>query len=409
MRRLDEAMTVLIERRRAEGPDQLIDALSRRLAGEDEVILLPRRPDRSTPRTQSRWRGLLIAVGALAAVFLMAAPILWLRGGDETTSVGSAPASVAADAVTATVAPTTILTPTSVIASHLEPAPVQLGGAIGFSQSGDTLWARDDVGGVAGYRDGTWRALPPLPDAVRDVAGTLNGPVWAVSDRDLWRFEDGDWQTLPRGDELPIDLGIDVARVEMDADGIVWVLAGADLYRWDGFEMEQLGSRPDETILDDFVVAGDGTIWGARSNIFFPQLDRLVRFDPDTGAWVSVRPLGGIEDLPASVAITPGGKLWVALTDSEGELVLAYLDMATGTWATHRLPRQGSDMIADEEIVWLQSTPELIRFDGETIAEFSPGGWLDNIGLGNDGTLWVTIRYEDNGMYRLVIEDEPIE
>ena len=66
-------------------------------------------------------------------------------------------------------------------------------------------------------------------------------------------------------------------------------------------------------------------------------------------------------------------------------------------------------MVADDEVVWLQSTPELIRFDGETAVEFSPGGWLDNIGLGNDGTLWVTIRYEHNGIYRLVIDDEPIE
>ena len=124
---------------------------------------------------------------------------------------------------------------------------------------------------------------------------------------------------------------------------------------------------------------------------------------------MSVRPLGGIEDLSASVAITPGGNLWVALTDTEGELVLAYRDVATSRWATHRLLREGGDMIADEEVVWLQSTPELIRFDGQTLAVFSPGGWLDNIGLGNDGILWVTIRHEDNGIYRLVIDEESIE
>ena len=38
---------------------------------------------------------------------------------------------------------------------------------------------------------------------------------------------------------------------------------------------------------------------------------------------------------------------------------------------------------------------------------FSPGGgMLDNLGLGNDGTVWVTIRYERNGVYRLVIDEK---
>ena len=51
MRRLDEAMSDLIERRRAEGPDHLIDALRRRLAGEAEVIALPRRTVMDSART----------------------------------------------------------------------------------------------------------------------------------------------------------------------------------------------------------------------------------------------------------------------------------------------------------------------------------------------------------------------
>jgi hypothetical protein len=408
MGRLDEAMSDLIELRASEGPDHLIDALRRRLAGDAEVIPLPRRAHVDTSRVRITRRGPLIAAGALAAALLLAVPILWLGGSDETASVDPAPVPTTVAPPTTTAIPLTTAIQTTVLASHLEPAPLQLGDGIGFSQSGDTLWAWDGEGGVAGYRDGLWQTLPPLPDAVRDVAGTLNGPLWAVTDRGLWHLEDGEWQNISQ-EALPVDLGIDVARVEVDGTGTVWVLAGADLYRWDGIEMTQLGSDPEETILDDFVVAQDGTIWGGRSNFYFPELDRLVRFDLDTGAWVSVRPLGSIEDLPASVAITPSGNLWVALTDAEARPVLASLDMATGEWATHRLHQGGFDIVAGEEVAWFQSTSELFRFDGETLAEFSPGGWLDNIGLGNDGTLWVTIRYEHNGIYRLVIDEEPIE
>ena len=260
MRRLDEAMSDLIERRRAEGPDYLIDVLRRRLAGEAEVIVLPERTDVDRPRTRSLGRGPLIAVGALVGALLIAVPILWLGGGDES-SVGATPAPTVAALPITTVAPATTITPTTVLASHLEPAPLQLGDEIGFSQSGDTLWAWDGEGGVAGYCDGAWQTLSPLPDAVRDVAGTLNGPVWALTDGSLWYLEDGDWRTLPQEAALPIEMGIDVARVEVDATGIVWVLVGADLYRWDGIEMTQVVSAPDGSILDDFVVAGNGTIW----------------------------------------------------------------------------------------------------------------------------------------------------
>jgi len=407
MRRLDEAMSDLIDRRRADGPEDLIDALRRRLAGETEVIVLPGRTDSDKRGIRSLRRGPLIAVGALVAVLLMAVPILWLGGGDEATSLGAAPAPTLAAPPTTTVPPATTVTPTTVLTSHLEPAPLQLGDEIGFSQSGDTLWAWDGEGGVAGYRDGAWQTLRSLPAAVRDVAGTLNGPVWAVTDRSLWYLEDGAWRTLPQEGVLPSDSGIDVPRVEVDAAGIVWVLAGADLYRWDGIEMTQVVRAPEGSIVDDFVVAGDGTVWGARSNIYHPELDRLVRLDLGTGAWVSVRPLGGIEDHPASVAITPGGHVWVALTDTEGMPALAYLDNGTGKWAVHRVPRKGFDIVAGEDSVWFQSSSELFHFDGETIAVFSPGESLDNIGLGNDGTLWVSIRYERNGVYRLVIGQEP--
>jgi streptogramin lyase len=419
MRRLDEALSDLVARRQAEGPDHLIDTLRRRLTGEAEVITLPGRPDLDTARTRSRWRGPLIAAGALAAALLIALPILWLEGGDQTTSADGASAPTATAPPPTNVAPTTTVVPTTpVLSSHLEPALLQLGDEIGFSQSGDTLWARDGDGRVAGYRDGEWQALPSLPDRVSDVAGSIDGPVWAVTKSSLWYLDDGEWQTLPEEMALPEELEIELEKVEVDrATGVVWVLSGADLYRWDGIEMSRASKAGSsrEGILDEIVVAGDGTIWGARSNFYFPWMDRLARFDKDVGAWVSVRPLGGTQDLPAAIAVTPGGNLWVELPDPEAlqsdptGFALVHLDTTTGEWTTYRLPRGGGDVVADDGVVWFHGDgfSDLIRFDGKTIAVFSPGGWVDNLGLGNDGTLWITIRYERDGVYRLVIDEEP--
>jgi len=434
MRRLDEALSDLVEGRRADGPDHLIDALRRRLAGEAEVVALPMRTDIDTTRTRSRWRGPLIATAALAAALLIALPILWLGAGDETNSTDRAPAVAATTEPSTTVAPSTTLTPattvtpmitvtpaTTVLPSHLEPAPLQLGDEIEFSQSGETLWAWDEDGRVASYRDGVWQTHRPLP-GLGDIAGTRDGAVWAVTTgntENLWYLEEGDWRVLPSAVTF---LGPETDLVEVDsATGAVWVLSGGRLSRWDGVGMShysQAGSSPERT-LDDIFIAGDGTIWGARANPYHPEDDGLVRFDEDTG-WVSVRPLGGTEDLPASIAITPGGNLWVRLPDPAAPqldptgFVGVYLDTVTGEWTTYRLPDGSGGVVADKgvvwadgEVVWWQQS-DLFRFDGHTIAVFAPGGgMLDNLGLGNDGTVWVTIRYERNGVYRLVIDEKP--
>ena len=404
MRRLDEALSDLVESRQADGPDYVIDALRRRLAGEPEPVAVPRRTGMDT--AANRWPGPLIAATAVVAALLIAVPILWLRPGDDTTSAGQAPVTTTSLTPATTMLPTpTVVATTTAASSRLEKAPLQLGDEIAFSQSADTLWARDGEGNIAGYRDGVWQAIPALPAAASDVAGTLDGPVWAVASNDLWYLEDGAWRALPEA------RSVEPENVELDGDtGIVWMLSPAGLYMWDGMGVSLAGSLPNGVILDDFVVAGDRTIWAARNNFYLPWMDRLVRFDESTGTWVSVRPLGGTDDLPATVAVTPGGDVWVATRSPESApvpsaLELAYLDTAIDRWVTYRLPGgPASDIVADDEVVWFKQK-DVARFDGEAMTVFSPGGTLDNLGLGNDGTVWVTIRYERNGLYRLVIDE----
>lgn len=357
----------------------------------------------------------VVATAAVLVILVLIGGAGWLlsTGGAE---VGDAPLpSSTSEATSTTVTLTTTVVPIpTLLSSHLEPTNLHMGDEIGFSQSNGMLWARDEDGNIAGYRDGAWQALPKLPDRVHDVAGTITGPVWAVTDSNLWYFEDGEWQTLSNPIERPIE-----ADVEVDKEtGDVWVLSGADLYRWDGVEMSRVGSHPDEMILDGIVVAGDGTIWGARDNLFHPWDDRLARFDQVTGSWVSARPLGGTQDRPATIASTPGGDLWVGLSDprpvssdpitEQTTFVLAYLDSVADEWTTYLLPGGAAgDIVADDEVVWFKQS-DLFRFNGETLEMFSPNGSIDNLGLGNDGTLWVTIRYEHDGVYRLVVEEEPI-
>jgi hypothetical protein len=426
MRRLDEALSELVDSRRADGPDHLIDALRQRLAGGAEVIAPSVRTDVDLARTWMSWPGPLIAAGGLAAaVLLIAVPVLWLAGGDETTSAGEAPAltttGAPATTATATMASTKpiVVPPATPLSSHLEPAPLLLGGEIGFARSGDTLWVWDGDGGVAGYRDGVWRALPPLPDNVRDIAGTMNGPTWAVTRRNLWYFEDDDWWSLPAEAAPPAELEFEYEHVEVDpATGILWVMNSAGLYRWDGVEMLQVASSS-EMILEDFVVAGDGSIWSVRNNIYVPQADTLVRVDRRTGAWVSVRPPGDTDDLPSGIAITPEGNLWVGHANPEADPVdptgfgLARLDTTSGEWVTYRFPLGTErDLVADDDVVWFYGAgSKIVRFNGKTAAMFSPGGLIDNIGLGNDGTLWVSMRDvsnpdESGSVYRLVIHEE---
>jgi len=88
MRRLDVVLSDLVGRRRAAGPDHLIESLKSRLAGEPEVLVLSGRTDMRTPRIQNKRRGLLIAGGSFAAAVAIAVPLMWLGGDDDGPVAG---------------------------------------------------------------------------------------------------------------------------------------------------------------------------------------------------------------------------------------------------------------------------------------------------------------------------------
>jgi hypothetical protein len=304
------------------------------------------------------------------------------------------------------------VTPTSVPvveggALDVEREPVQLLGEEVFARSGDTLWAWVREGGdgrIAGYRNGTWVSLPPLPGIVLDVSGDADGTVWAVStidrsssnrDHGVWYLENGVWR------QLYSEWLTEANAVEVDeASGLVWVVS-SDLFSWDGEELTRRGSPPQEMAIDLIAVAGDGTVWASFFNPFVPPGPAgLVRYHPGTDRWEWVRPLGGDENVPAVLAPTPAGDLWVLLEDYRGEVTpaLAHLDSSTGRWTVSALPEGATwsdtygpgGWAADDEAFWLTWSPSVLRFDGQTWTVSPVHRTIYALGIAADGTVWAS-------------------
>jgi len=93
MRRLDRAFDRLASRGRRSDPNEVIDRLERRLAGEPQVVRIPGRPDMDNTEARSTGRrGLLAAAAAMAVALLVAVPlIIFLLGGDQPSPVTPPP------------------------------------------------------------------------------------------------------------------------------------------------------------------------------------------------------------------------------------------------------------------------------------------------------------------------------
>jgi hypothetical protein len=187
-------------------------------------------------------------------------------------------------------------------------------------------------------------------------------------------------------------------------------------------------AAPSSGARQQIAVTRDGTVWGAWFNPTFSYLPAgLARYHADTGIWEPVRPLGGDLDLPAMLAPTPSGNLWVLVADvpewpltsprdrviwtGPSTWALAYLDVTTGDWSIYDVPEgYPGDMVADDEAVWFErrsldfGESTLVRFDHQTWMTYSHPPF-DNLGVADDGTLWVSNR-TTAGLQRLVVGAE---
>jgi hypothetical protein len=415
MRRLDEALTDLVERRRAKGPEHLIDSLTRRLAGEAEVVVLSGRTGRGTTQMVGRRRGLAIAAGAMAVAVLVAVPLLVLWGGDGSPVGGTSPAA------TTLVPPTTTAPPTTAApggALPLAPEPTAMSSAdIELETCGDSTWAWNE-NEIWRYSAGVWSLHASAPGRLHDVAYG-SGTLWATTDSGLHYLEAGVWHradfdALPMA-ERPRWLG-GMSQVVAEGDtGIVWLADGDDVFRWDGTSMTNVG-HPADDVVGLLAVTDDGTVWAGGFSAWFPHLGALSRYDSTTGTWETVRPLGGEVDLPAGeLAPTRDGDLWVVLSDWPDDwwveetgpptvaVTLARLDAASGEWAVYDAPPDGGilTMASGAGSLWvaqrvasadgLDEIGRIARLDGETWTYYVEGTDVRDIAVAPDGSVWYTV------------------
>jgi hypothetical protein len=298
-------------------------------------------------------------------------------------------------------------------------ASAPLAGVRGLSSSGGFLWAWGDSE-IWRYADGEWSFYSATPNGVFDLA--FDGDtLWVLAgDLQVLSVTATGWTEVEGAPR-------DAWRIAADArSGTLWISRGEDLYRWDGEEILDVGHPPnnpevgeDAGYVGEIAVTADGSVWAAGLYGYVPEWGSLARYDPDTGSWEVVRPLGGSDGVPAA-ALAPlaDGGLWVLMADwpdhdaperdAAGDnltewLTLVRRDGATGAWTVYESGLPGvypSAMGADADAVWLAqgccaaagSDPiaGVIRFDGEASTQYLTGltDAVDGIAVAADGTVW---------------------
>jgi len=296
-------------------------------------------------------------------------------------------------------------------------ATVPLAGVEGIKTSGGFLWAwgEDEIWR---YSDGEWSPYSGTPGSfIRDLALARDG-LWAVGTARLHHFDGDEWQVV-RPDLQPWSIAVD------PGNGALWVSASDRIHRWDGSAFTDIAG-PGEGDLGSVVATTDGVVWASGLNVWVPWLGGLARYDEAGGAWATVRPLGGADDMPAlALAATPDGGLWAILADwfedwesreAAGEPTVVWTlahRNPSGEWTVYdEAPPRIFPMVmaADDEAVWLaqgSATVEgfdveltgVLRFDGETWENHLEGTLVTELAVAPDGTVWYVA--EDGGLRRL--------
>jgi hypothetical protein len=422
------------------------EAAKRAVAGSVRLAGLPD----SKPWWRTGWA--LATAGAAAVLFAIGGVALLLRysadGVGENAALRSSMPIVLPTVAGGAATPEPI------------PADPRLGTGVLMSLSGDTLWAWDDAGQIAGHEDGTWRTLPTPPDhepdaagvccrKTVDVAGSLDGTVWALVVTDpstggsidpdsslpepapsaLWYLEDGVWS------QPSLWITEDLDNIDLDpATGTAWMSSpGGALLSWDreGVVAGDWGASSLGMIFDEIAVTADGSVWVSRFSPLFPDLPAgLLRYRPETssrgnGSWEFVHPDGGTVDAPTMLTATPTGNLWVLIADveewpaAEGPdreyppaWILGFFDSASDDWTTYSVPAgHVGNLAGDDRTAWMTLSddtapgedPRLIRFDRETWTIYQIPSPLDDLAIDGDGGIWVSLDGPGT-LHRLVIE-----
>lgn len=286
-------------------------------------------------------------------------------------------------------------------------------------------------GGIARYRDGTWRLLtvrdgPLWPSDVVAVAGD---EAWASGESGLWHLRDGRWTAVSLPGAGPDRFVVDL---DLGGDGILWVAAvhqvvaiapdgpievplpgwplalaaRADGSAWvvgqdgelrlvrlvDGAPVVETLARPPIAGIQRLAAAPDGALWvAAPDGGGGPGASGLARFDGRR--WEIVRPLGDEAAGATVVAVAPEGTVWAALAPdgSSGRGPFATFDgrgwallgpeSAPGTWI-------GGIAFGRDGSVWAAGD-RLYRFDGRSWSSSPAGSWFGPPSIAPDGTIFL--------------------
>jgi len=403
MRRLDRAFDRLASRGRRSDPEDVIDRLERRLAGEPAVVRIPGRLGMGEPATrQSRRRRGLVTIGAPALAVLGAIALvvfLWPgRGGESAPYVDDG--STVPGTTTATTT-TAALPGFEEFTGSVDNARLGTGGLVAISAS--EVWAVK--GNLIGHlEDGEWKLWSAV-GVVSEVAVAPDGTVWVASSSAVFSFDGAEWT---RRFDQP------AGSVAVDESGTVWIggplqqgeLLNGSLWlaRWDGESFVRVDPTPEappapvesvSTSDTSMTVSPDGGIWIVERSWLWGD-DLLMRYDGTTMVRVHV------PGTFLQIEVAPNGDLLVGgfANDLDRQYRVARFDGDQWTeWPAHDWPYAGrfgaSDMaVGPDGVLWFAFEGGLASVDGTEWTtwieepDVSALDYVSAVDVAPDGTVW---------------------
>ena len=367
-------------------------------------------------------RRIALALG-LAAFVAVLVVMGWRRGPGEETTTLAAPSTTASTTTTGavTTAPSTTATLPRISLVAI-PADDVLTSGIGswfsplMAVSAGEVWAvmstAEDVACVVGHlENGAWAFWRLTADGApfRDLAVSPDGSVWAAGDAGVFSFDGEAWTRRFDGP---------AGGVAVDENGTVWIggslegdLPAPWLARWDGRRWERVDSSPEAPTVGftPMAVQPGSAAWvtaysgGNRGD--------LLRYEGATFEAVQIADFPDPADQEGAVGVfaveaAPNGDLWVGgyLGADWDQAILALLNGEA--WALFDLPFDHTAhpgflfnlAVGPDGTLWVGSESGLASFDGTEWTLHIEGRWVQSLDVAPDGTLWYS---DEQGVYTL--------
>jgi ligand-binding sensor domain-containing protein len=232
----------------------------------------------------------------------------------------------------------------------------------------------------------------PASNAISALAAGKDGSLWIGSRSGLTHYKEGRFRTYTRADGLVDDL---VSDLFVDHAGVLWIVAGGNLSRFDGSRFTNFSRERDlplrsvravtESRNHELYVSGNSSVVKLVNGKFISVIDASV--------------LGA--DFPSHVLVDKGGNLWI--TGARGVIER----LPDGTLKRYRRSEGLSDSFGINTIaedrggtIWIGTDWGLARLEGSrfrNLPEARDGAAVRGIFEDREGNLWVG---SDSGLTR---------